>query len=197
MSDTGAPWNLPFPLPTDLVRDGADAIKDLAEATATGLSAAGGLVAVQSVIKTDVFTESVAARPAISGAITGLSASITPTDPTHTLVVSGSLAVGMNDVHLFIPHLFRDGVETAYRGDAAGSRQRGFASLRADAGVIFAVPFLFAVTAGSTTATTFDLRLSHTSTAATTVFVNRAGGDDDGLFTARAVSSLFIQEVKV
>ena len=41
MSDTGAPWNLPYPLSTDLVRDGADAIKDLAEATATGLDAAG------------------------------------------------------------------------------------------------------------------------------------------------------------
>jgi len=41
MSDTGSPWNLPYPLPTDLVRDGAQAIEDLAEATATGLSAAG------------------------------------------------------------------------------------------------------------------------------------------------------------
>jgi hypothetical protein len=40
VADTGLPWELPYPLPTDLVRDGADAIKDLAEATATGLDAA-------------------------------------------------------------------------------------------------------------------------------------------------------------
>ena len=41
MADTGAPWNLPYPLPTDLVRDGAQAIQDLAEATADGLDATG------------------------------------------------------------------------------------------------------------------------------------------------------------
>jgi hypothetical protein len=31
MADTGAPFELPYPTPSDLVRDGADAIKDLAE----------------------------------------------------------------------------------------------------------------------------------------------------------------------
>jgi len=38
MATTGSPWNLPYPLPTDLVRDGADAIKDLAEGTASALT---------------------------------------------------------------------------------------------------------------------------------------------------------------
>ena len=37
MADTGAPYFLPYPEPTDLVRDGADAIKDLAEALAQAL----------------------------------------------------------------------------------------------------------------------------------------------------------------
>jgi hypothetical protein len=41
MATTGSPWNLPYPLPTDLVRDGADAIKDLAEDTAAALTTAG------------------------------------------------------------------------------------------------------------------------------------------------------------
>lgn len=31
MADTGAPFELPYPESTDLVRDGADAIRDLAE----------------------------------------------------------------------------------------------------------------------------------------------------------------------
>jgi hypothetical protein len=37
MADTGAPFALPYPTPTDLVRDGADAIKALAEKVETYL----------------------------------------------------------------------------------------------------------------------------------------------------------------
>jgi hypothetical protein len=37
VADTGAPFFLPYPLPTDLVRDGADDIKALAEALAQAL----------------------------------------------------------------------------------------------------------------------------------------------------------------
>jgi hypothetical protein len=40
MADTGAPWNLPYPLDTDLVIDGASDIEALAEATADGLTLA-------------------------------------------------------------------------------------------------------------------------------------------------------------
>lgn len=39
MADTGAPWNLPYPLDTDLVKDGAEAIEDLALAVDAGLDA--------------------------------------------------------------------------------------------------------------------------------------------------------------
>jgi hypothetical protein len=41
MATTGAPWNLPYPLDTDLVIDGASGIEALAEATAAGLTATG------------------------------------------------------------------------------------------------------------------------------------------------------------
>jgi hypothetical protein len=47
MADTGAPYNLPYPLPTDLVIDGAQAIQDLAEAVDDGLD----LVLDQSKVK--------------------------------------------------------------------------------------------------------------------------------------------------
>jgi hypothetical protein len=56
MSDTGAPWNLPYPESTDLVRDGAQAIEDLAEATATGLSEASGLVSTHYASRTASFS---------------------------------------------------------------------------------------------------------------------------------------------
>jgi len=38
MATTGSPWNLFYPLPTDLVRDGADAIKGLADSAVTAFN---------------------------------------------------------------------------------------------------------------------------------------------------------------
>jgi hypothetical protein len=40
MATTGAPWNLPYPIDTDLVIDGAQNFEDLADGVAAGLSEA-------------------------------------------------------------------------------------------------------------------------------------------------------------
>ena len=92
MADTGAPWNLPYPLPTDLVRDGADAIKDLAEATAAGLDAAGnpgiGSNVVQTV-KTDTFTTTSSSFTEV----TGLTATITPSSNTSKILLLASFTM--------------------------------------------------------------------------------------------------------
>ena len=89
MADTGPPWDLPYPLPTDLVRDGADAIKDLAEATATGLSLAGnegiGPNAVVATTTTDFTTTDTAYQD-----VTGLEVTITPSTDTARVLVLAS-----------------------------------------------------------------------------------------------------------
>jgi hypothetical protein len=62
MPDTGAPWNLPYPSPTDLVRDAPQAFEDLAVATAAGLDDAGSEGIGPNVVmaqKTDTQTSSV------------------------------------------------------------------------------------------------------------------------------------------
>lgn len=41
MADTGAPWNIPFAEPSNLVRDWPGLSEDVAEAVAAGLTAAG------------------------------------------------------------------------------------------------------------------------------------------------------------
>jgi hypothetical protein len=90
VSDTGAPWNLPYPLPTDLVRDGADAIKDLAEATATGLSAAGnagiGSNVVQAATSANFDTTSTSFVD-----VTNLEVAITPSSATSKVLLVGTL----------------------------------------------------------------------------------------------------------
>ena len=60
MADTGAPWNIPFVEPTDLVRDYPAADEAQALAVAAGLTAAGnagiGSNVVQSVLTTSITT---------------------------------------------------------------------------------------------------------------------------------------------
>jgi hypothetical protein len=93
VADTGLPWELPYPLPTDLVRDGADAIKDLAEAVADGLDAAGnpgiGPNVVQTV-KTNTFTTTGTSFVDV----TGLAVTITPTSATSRILVIVSMQWG-------------------------------------------------------------------------------------------------------
>jgi hypothetical protein len=85
-SDTGAPWLLPYPEDTDLVRDGASDIEALAVATAAGLSAAdnAGIGSnVVSVTKTNTFTTTSTSQVDI----TGLATTITPTSNTAKVLV--------------------------------------------------------------------------------------------------------------
>ena len=82
MADTGLPWELPYPLPTDLVKDGADAIKDLAEAVAGGLDLTGRVLqvvrGVDLTLRTTTSTSFVDA---------GVSVSITPKQATSTILL--------------------------------------------------------------------------------------------------------------
>jgi hypothetical protein len=86
MADTGAPFNLPYPVPSDLVKDGADAIKDLAEAVADGLPRGLGTNVVQTV-KTDTFTTTSASFVDI----TGMSVTITPSTNTSKVLVVATM----------------------------------------------------------------------------------------------------------
>ena len=96
MADTGAPWNIPFVEPTDLVRDYPAADEAQALAVAAGLTAAGnagiGSNVVQTVVSTTFVTSSTAAVD-----VTGLSATITPSsDTSRILVLVSALQIGID-----------------------------------------------------------------------------------------------------
>jgi len=93
---TGAPWNLPYPEDTDLVRDGAGDIEALAVATATGLSAAGvgigtNLVAVNLAGSTGFSTTSTSFVD-----ITNVTVTITPSTNTSKILVIGNVPESNN-----------------------------------------------------------------------------------------------------
>jgi len=200
MADTGAPWELPYPLNTDLVREGADAIKALAEATADGLDAAGGLVAVKHALFTGTQTQSLAAGANV--AVTNLSITHTLADASNKLIISayfGAVAnsasrvntgIGVADTGTLIAIGNADGSRT--RVAAGGEQHRdGAAFTQASHSVTFVYE------PGDTAAHTFTVRAINATAATNTVFVNRSINDTNVGATVRASSGFVIQEIKV
>ena len=199
MADTGAPWNLPYPLPTDLVRDGANAIEDLAEATADGLSAAGGLVAVKSAIFTGTETESVTAGN--NFAVQDLEITHAVADPANRLIISAFLgAAGNSSGFGQVGIAVHDGTGLIAIGDADGDRTRVTAggptvgSSNSRVVVMPSVTFVHTPGAGSKT---YTVRAININDSTRTLYINRSQDDFDDAGRSRAVSSLVIQEVKV
>ena len=200
MADTGAPWNLPYPLPTDLVRDGADAIKDLAEATADGLNAAGGLVAVKHVLKTNTFSSSVTAGANV--AVDDLAITHAMADEDNRLIITAffgaaSSTAGRADLGIAV----MEGATLIGVGAAEGSRPRvgagGLNSGSAATHVVSMPSVTFVHAPNTTSSLTYTVRIVNISTSTRTLYVNRSEEDVNSAGSARAASALVIQEVKV
>ncbi len=170
MADTGLPWELPYPLPTDLVRDGADAIKDLAEATATGLSAAGNAGIGSNVVqatKTNTFTTSSTSDVLI----TDLEATITPTSDTSKVLVIATIRHSSTA---------SDAITSLsiYRGESrigAGGSSASAGSRRASDTVVNDSTIVFLDSPGVDSATTYSARVR---TSGSTAVINRWGFSD-------------------
>ena len=190
MADTGAPWNLPYPLPTDLVRDGADAIKDLAEAAAAGLDLAGnpgiGPNVVQAV-KLDTFTT----NSATFTNIPDLSVTITPSTATAKVLLVAT--VNATTINRFGGMRFDGGNSTAFIGATAGSRFRVAMIPGGDANTN-SVSMAYVDSPNTTDPTTYTVQVRLSETAGT-LFVNRSATDTDSAGFPRGASSLVAIEV--
>jgi hypothetical protein len=195
MPDTGAPWNLPYPAPSDLVRNGPAQFEALADAVADGLTEASIVKQVVSTTKTDVFTASVA-QGARSGDVTGLTVSITPTSTTTKVLVvaqltlsnlAGSEAVGAT--------LFRDGT-AVLQGDAEGSRQLVSVASQDGTGRGGASATIsFLDSPATTSAVVYSVRLSHSVGGTATVALNRSQDDSNTSRQMRSTSTITAIEV--
>ena len=203
MADTtGAPWNLPYPEDTDLVRDGASDIEALAVATAAGLSAAGGLVAVKHALFTGVQTASVTASSSV--AVTNLSITHTLADAANKLIISAYLGAAANSNNRgSIGLAVMDGTTLIAIGDADGSRTRvgaggevGAAPTEPD--LLVRMPSVtFVYEPGDTSAHTYTVRGINIDGSTQTLFINRSDLDNNAASRSRATSGFVIQEVKV
>jgi hypothetical protein len=195
MPDTGAPWNIPYVENADLVSDWpADSLL-VANAVAAGLTAANtgiGSNVVQTV-KTDTFSTSSATYTAL----TGLSASITPSSATAKVLVMVDLKFS-NTTNNQTTHVrLVRGATVLYVGNADGNRTQTSAAtggasgegtqLLYNAGII-----TFLDSPASAASTTYGVEIR---VGGGTAVVNRALADDNLQQVARTASSITLIEV--
>jgi hypothetical protein len=191
MATTGAPWNLFYPLGTDLVKDGAGDIQQLAEDVAAGLTVANtgiGSNVVQTV-KTNQFTTT-------SGTyvdITGMSATITPSSASAKVlvIVHANISItpsGSQGGHIT---LLRGSTEI-YRGDASGNQVRASGYVF-DAAANAANSIVFLDSPGVATATTYKIQGRRGSGG--TLHLNTAAGNTNTSNYAALPSSVTLIEV--
>jgi hypothetical protein len=201
MPDTGAPWNIPYVDPTDLVRDYPQASEDLADAIADGLDAAGGLVAVKTTLFTSTQSNSTAAGA--NFAITNLSITHTLADAANKLVflafVGAATASTTNEGRVGIA--VADNGTLIQIGNAASSRARstvgGNVAFGAEGSGSVVLAFQTVYTPGDANAHTYTLRAINGRNATETVFINRNVTDSNSLDSSRTASGFTLMEVKV
>jgi hypothetical protein len=198
MPDTGAPWNIPYADPTDLVRDWPVLSEDVADAVVAGLNVANTGIGTNLVTttKTDVFSSSRTSGQAIN--VTGLSVTITPSSNTARILLlldinlSGSGALLDRGIGVTLLR----GSTAIGVGDAAGSRTRATAGgFQAPVWSASTPSINFLDSPGTAGAVTYNVRIINFDSATRTLYVNRTNGDDDFAYVGRYVSTITAIEV--
>jgi hypothetical protein len=184
MADTGAPWNIPYAEPADLVRDWPALSEDVADAVAAGLSAASLVKQVVQTVKTDQFSASVATGTESSD-VTGLTVTITPSSATSKVLVLCQISAatsGTTAGNAGVGATLYRGTTAILQGDSSSTYSRvtiGASDSGFRAGNSLVISYLDSP--GVATAVTYGVRLRHTGSGTLTVYVGRpqesAGAD--------------------
>jgi hypothetical protein len=201
MADTGSPWNLPYPVPSDLVKDGADAIKDLAEAAATGLSSIPVIAGIGSNVVQAVKTDTFSTTSTTYTNVTGLSVTITPTSNTAKILIIAM--INQSDWAQGSMAQIVGGNAGTFIGDAASSRVRaatyfnGGGSVADEQARIVANSYTYLDSPATTSPVTYSVQLrSGGSATGATAYINRSHADTNAATMARVPSSITAIEVK-
>ena len=197
MPDTGAPWNLRYPDPTDLVVDGPEQFQDLAEDVAAGLTLAGGLVEVKTVNKTDTQVSSVAGGASV--AITGLTIAHTVADVANRVILIAQISGAHANADRTLGGAITAGGTQLNIGDASSSRTRvsgGAVSGTANDRGMQTMVLSFVYTPGVLTSVTYGVDAINVG-AADSVYINRNRSNDTDSRNPVGASTLTLLEVKV
>ena len=173
------------------------ALPAISGANLTGISA-GKILQVVSTTRTDTFSESGISESAHSGA--AISVTITPTSSSSKIYLVATLTMGLNNDNEGSFAFFRGGsIISGAIGDAAGSRTRtGFGCFVNSTSTPTGLHGSFLDSPNTTSATTYDCRLSHGMNGGNgTVYLNRSHGDQNADQDSRYASTLTVMEVAV
>jgi hypothetical protein len=196
MADTGAPWNIPYVEPADLVRDYPAADEAQALAIAAGLSDASIVKQVVTTTKTDTFS---ATNTNAFVDVTGLSVTITCQSTSSRVVVVASVPVSSSNTVESGGLTITDSADTVLiNPDSPGSRSPSF-MLRTGLGTtsMTTETFLFVHTPGVTTAFTYKVRalFSNSGGGGGSIFVNRSSDDTNAFTRGRGIATITAIEV--
>ena len=168
-----------------------DALEKYTTAWEAVINAGLGTNVVQTV-KTDTFTT----NSATFTPVTGMSASITPTDSTSKVLVIAQLTIGGGtNTHLGYWKVTRGGTDI-YIGDAASNRiQTAFGGyVTATVQNLVSNSIVFLDSPATTSATTYQVE-ARRGASATSIYLNRTHVDTDNADNGRGASSIALIEV--
>jgi hypothetical protein len=176
MPDTGAPWNLPYPADSDLVRNGAQDIEDLADAVALGLSAAGNAGIGSNTVQTTKLNQFSTTSTSFVD-ITNYSVTITPTSETSKVLVLAHLTYSNSSgANITYINLVRNSTNILEGTSGTAGRQVTLtAGIQTATSSIMNGAVVFLDSPSTTSATTYKFQMK---VSGGTGYLNRRGDSD-------------------
>ena len=161
-------------------------------------ASSGKILQVVSTTKTDTFSASIAGGG--SAAVTGLSATITPSSTSSKILIIAHLhgSDGRDSLNWVGMSVVRDGSTTVGSGDTAGSREAvmgGTYNSQASGYALAAAHGTYLDSPSTTSATTYAVHAHRLSSITHTVHVNRTSVDTNAVAYLRPASSITLMEV--
>ena len=164
----------------------------------------GKILQFKQTVKTDVFSTSIN-EGTVSGDVTGLTVSITPSSATNKIYLDVRAYGGVHGSTGLYGYFYKNGsLMSNAIGDASGSLAR--ISMGSQQGTLFRMDMLhgnFADVAGGTSAITYSIRISSAyspaSPSARNLYINRGGDSDEssGDFKfPRIISTITAMEIE-
>jgi hypothetical protein len=162
-------------------------------------AAPGKISQVVSVVKTDTFSTSLASNA--STAITGLSASITPTSVSSKILVSFAVHGQVPDIsgvegQKGPSFILKRGATAIGIGESSGSRPRVTATINSAGAEQIGLGFMtFLDEPASTSSLTYSIDVHNSMLNTNTVSVNRSNTNPDNTSGRRPISTITLMEV--
>jgi hypothetical protein len=189
---TGAPWNLPYPESAD--EFGVDAIKDLAEAAATGLSGIPVLAGIGSNVVQSTSTSTFTSSSTTYVDITNLEVTITPSTLTSRIFVASFLTITNRDAGQAVGiRLMRE--STSVLEASGGSRTPSTVGHSVHDGSNGPIPasIVFVDSPGTTSPVTYKIQGRVGGSGF--FYVGRASADTDSSTKTRSAAAIIAMEV--